>query len=240
MFTRGWLKYRVFNFKKRLMLKLRFLQGRGIRYSLIFDIGANIGKTAEFFSNCSNMVVCFEANPDLVSILRKKFKRTNVIVDDRGLSEKAGKMQFMISNSDTVSTFSRDWIENSRFAQSSSWERSVEVQTTTLDMVIDQYGVPDVVKIDVEGYEYEVLQGLTKLIKNTIFAFEWAEEQHEKIKKTLQYAHSLGYEKYGFTYGDEEDLLGEHLEWYSWNKLPLFNDIDPERKEKWGMIYFTS
>ena len=204
---------------------------------LIFDIGANVGKTVDFFKNKSEKVVCFEANPKLVSFLKNKYNNTNVIVDNRGLSDKIEIKTFKISNADTISTFSDDWINKSRFTGNYVWNEYVDVNTTTLDNIIDEYGVPDFIKIDVEGYEYEVILGLTKLLDNTIFSFEWAEEEHERILKTVNYLIDLGYNNYGYTIFDDPSL-GENIEWDTWENLLWHNDINQNRKEKWGMIYF--
>jgi FkbM family methyltransferase len=181
--------------------------------------------------------VCFEANKNLSDFLKEKYINTNVIVDNRGLSNDVGIKKFNISNANTISTFSEDWIKNSRFSNDYLWEEFIDVETTTLDKVIDYYGVPDLVKIDVEGYEYEVLIGLTKLLDDTLFSFEWAEEQYEKIKMTVDHLMEIGYENFAYTYGDDIKLNNQ-ITWAKWDELDMHQDISPERKSKWGMIYF--
>lgn len=204
---------------------------------LIFDIGANNGNTVEFYRKLSEKIVCFEPNTGLVESLKDRFKNQNVIVDSRGLSNQEGVKKFMLSNSNTISTFSESWVKDSRFSNSYTWNQSIDVETTTLDSIIDQYGTPDFVKIDVEGYEYEVLIGLTKLLDKTVFAFEWAEEQYPKIIETVDHLQKIGYKNYGFTYGDKPSI-GEKIKFTSWGSLDLHKDIIPQRKSKWGMIYF--
>jgi FkbM family methyltransferase len=204
---------------------------------LIFDIGANNGNTVEFYKNISEKVVCFEPNLDLVKGLKKRFENDNVIVDDRGLSDQVGEKKFMISNANTISTFSESWVNDSRFSKSYNWDQSIIVKTTTLDSIIEEYGIPDFVKIDVEGYEYEVLKGLTKLLSETTFAFEWAEEQYPTILLTIEHLKKIGYSQYGFTYKDEP-TIGEKIEFGSWDTLDIHSNINPQRKDKWGMIYF--
>ena len=204
---------------------------------LIIDIGANVGNTVSKFIKVSNKVVCFEPNPTLSSYLKNIFLDKNVVVDNRGVSNKNGTQTFNISNANTISTFSEDWIKNSRFTNDYNWNNTVEVETITLDSIIELYGVPDYIKIDIEGYEYEVLTSFNTLLPNTLIAFEWAEEQKDKIKSTLEHLNKLGYNLFGYTEFDEI-LFDEQIEWFVFENFKLTDKLIPERKEKWGMIYF--
>jgi len=204
--------------------------------NLVFDIGSNVGTTVEFFSQKANKVIGFEPNPRLVEILRKRFNNRNVIIDSRGLSNEIGEKKFRIANADTISTFSEDWVNNSRFTGGYSWNEGIIVDTTTLDSVIEQYGTPDYIKIDVEGYEFEVLTSLTKLLENTIISFEWAEEQKNKIEQTIKYLFNLGYKKFSYTEADKI-LMDVEIDWRTIDKLNLIENLDDQRKDKWGMIY---
>jgi FkbM family methyltransferase len=84
---------------------------------LVFDIGANRGNMADFFLKGSDKVVCFEPNPSLIEHLRNRFSevpKEKIVFDSRGLSNKIERKIFKISNADTISTFSDDWINQSR------------------------------------------------------------------------------------------------------------------------------
>jgi FkbM family methyltransferase len=208
--------------------------------NLVFDIGANRGNMTEFFLRNSNRVVCFEPNPSLIEHLRNRFSyisKERIIFDDRGISDKEGKKIFNISNADTISTFSEEWINKSRFTGKYNWGASIEVETTTIDSIIEQYGIPDFVKIDVEGHELEVIKGFTKTLSETIFSFEWAEEQYHNMIQISEIVKKLGYLKFAFTYSDE-CTFGENLTWTNWDQLSFHERIDINRKELWGMIYF--
>lgn len=203
---------------------------------LVFDIGSNIGTTIEFFSQRTSTVIGFEPNPTLFSRLQQRFENCNVIIDPRGLSNEIGRKSFRIANADTISTFSDDWVNNSRFTGGYTWNDSIIVETTTLDSIIEQYGIPDYIKIDVEGYEFEVLTSLTKLLENTIISFEWAEEQKNKIEQTINYLFDLGYKNFSYTEADKIQLSDE-INWRTINELNLIENLDSQRKDKWGMIY---
>lgn len=205
--------------------------------NLIFDIGANIGATLEIFEKKSKKVVAFEANSKLCNILIMKFKNPNVIIDCRGISNKNEMKKFKIANVNTISTFSDDWVYNSRFSSDYSWNNTIDVETITLDSAIEQYGIPDYIKIDVEGYEYEVLTSFSKLLSDTVVAFEWAEEQKNKIEMILEHVKNLGYEKFSYTEGDKV-LFDYEINWRPFENFQFLENLNPEKKEKWGMVYF--
>lgn len=204
--------------------------------NLVFDIGANIGDTVNIFTKKADKVIAFEPNPQLSNQLRYRFDRNNVIIDNRGVSDSVGVKQFNISYTHTVSTFSSDWITDSRFSNIVDWNVALDVETTTLNNIIDEYGIPDYIKIDVEGHEYEILTSFTKLLHNTILSFEWAEEQKSKIIETINYLFKLGYNKFYYT-EEDEILFDEEIKWNLYNRFEFFSNLDEERKEKWGMIY---
>jgi FkbM family methyltransferase len=204
---------------------------------IAFDIGANIGQTIDALFNDYDKIIAFEANPNLALNLKSRYTQDKIIIESLGVSDKNEVKTFNISNSHVVSTFSNDWITNSRFTGVYNWDTTIQVNTITLDDIIKKYGIPYFIKVDVEGYEYEVFQGLTSLLEETYFAFEWAEEQYEKINQTIDYLKSLGYSNFDYTYQDNLLVL-ETINWKKWEDLNLHSDINPSRKEKWGMIYF--
>jgi FkbM family methyltransferase len=206
------------------------------KIKLAFDIGGNVGKHSDLLKGFCEKIICFEPNPELVNQLKIKFNNTNVVVDSRAVSNKNGKQVFYISSASTISTLSEDWVKNSRFSNF-NWEDKKEIETITLEEAIKQYGVPEYVKIDVEGHEYEVLTNFNQLIDDCFFSFEWAEEQKYKIKATLEHLHELGYQKFGFRFGDELRFDSEVV-WYNFFDFKLVDSLNEFSKSQWGMIYF--
>lgn len=202
---------------------------------LVFDIGANTGDYTEHFSRIADKVIAFEPNPNLLPKLQKRFVDTNVVIDKRALSSTIGTQSFNICDAPTLSTFSEDWIHSSRFSTDQNWEISVPIYTTTIDQIIIEYGIPDYIKIDVEGYEYEVLQGLTQCLPDTIISFEWAEED-KHIQQSIEYLQQLGYTRFFYTDGDAP-YINSDIQWCTWGKLHFFSRVVPERMQRWGMIY---
>lgn len=203
---------------------------------LVFDIGANVGNTVDIFIKYAKKVVAFEPNPELWNQLRYKFNKKNVTVDPRAISNRCGIQNFYISDFHTLSTFSEDWIQNSRFSYTSSWNLQLEVETTTLEKIIDEYGIPDYIKIDIEGYEFEVLISFNRLLEKTIIAFEWSEEELYKLDLILKHLYNLGYQNF-YLASDDNVLIDHQISWIPYQELDVIKEMDANRKEKWGMVY---
>ena len=203
---------------------------------MAFDIGANIGNcTTWFLEHGYDKVVCAEPDTWTFNSLQNRFNYDGrVVLLNVVLSNEPGDIDFYESSAHTVSTADTEWINASRFAGQFTWTR-IRKQATTLSLMVDTYGIPDFLKIDVEGYEFQVIKGLNKKIECTI-GFEWAEEKWEEIQATIKYLQDLGYTDFSFTYADSLNDV-EKLSFSSWENCKIHNNINPSRKDKWGMIY---
>ena len=142
---------------------------------LCFDIGANVGNRTKIFLRCGASVIAIEPQADCARILKGGFKGNhNLTIIQKALGSTEGIGKIFIADGNTISSMSKDWIiavrKSGRF-NSNSWSTGKPVELTTLDDLIDKYGTPQFIKIDVEGYESEVIAGLSSSVKHISFEF---------------------------------------------------------------------
>jgi FkbM family methyltransferase len=155
---------------------------------LIFDIGANMGNYAALFSNLQAKVVALEPQPFCYRFMRLRFMFNNKVKLIQAASgENKSVMQMTVSSAHTLSSLNSEWItkvnESERFKEHGqpTWNEKIEVEVTTLDLLIAQHGIPDYIKIDVEGFEKNVLAGLNKAVKIISFEFTLPELKNDAI-----------------------------------------------------------
>ncbi len=171
--------------------------------SLVFDVGANKGDKTDVYLACGARVVCFEPQPQCVEQLHKRFNGNHrVAIESVGLAEKEGALELMICDqASTLSTFNKNATQSGRFADRDyKWGKSVAVDVVTLDAMIKKYGMPDFCKIDVENFELNVLQGLSKHIP--CLSFECNSEYMQQTFDCVDCLSSLGYKKFNFCIGE--------------------------------------
>lgn len=185
--------------------------------ALVFDVGANLGYFTSKFLECgAGKVVAIEPQTDMCKNIRERFSKKNVSVLGLGLgsSDKSEKM-YICKKSKTISTFSKKWTTGRFSTDDFEFVESKNLYPiTTLDFIIDTFGIPEYVKIDVEGYEFEVLSGLSHPIKS--ISFEFVEEFKSDISLCAHLIEKLGKYEFNFTRGDNDDF---ETEWCTFARI---------------------
>lgn len=142
---------------------------------LVFDVGANIGLYTDLFLRLGAQVVSVEPNPQCAAVLRSRYRTPRVAVEEIAVGDCPKQADlFLCSDSTTHSTLSSEWLGVARHVERlthKEWNVTTQVGVTTLDGLIAKYGFPGFIKIDVEGYEREVLSGLSIFPRCLSFEF---------------------------------------------------------------------
>ena len=202
------------------------------RGALVFDIGAHVGNRAGVFLRLGARCIAVEPQPAFAALLRLLYSRHPAFtLEQTALGASPGTADLHISRrTPTVSTTSANWKQ--RVGRSASfarvtWDETVAAPVTTLDALIARYGVPDLCKIDVEGSELAVLQGLSQPLP--LLSLEYIPALAEDAVSCLARLESLGAYKYNWSRGETQQL--REIDWLSAaqmnDRLARFSAADP-------------
>ena len=127
----------------------------------VWDVGANVGVYTTRFADAvgeTGRVVAFEPSPASIEALRSACSgRGNIEIVNAALSDQAGTVDFYVSREGHSVT--------DGFSPKSPSDVKVEVQAAPGDDWL-RLGQPAVIKIDVEGFELEVIRGMHAILRS--------------------------------------------------------------------------
>lgn len=157
---------------------------------LFADIGANIGSYSILASGYVHATtLAFEPIPTTYEILKK-----NIAINH--LNKKVTAFNIALGGKEAIQKFtsSLDTVNHALASEEENGLPNIAVKVTTFDSFVAEYGYPSLIKIDVEGYETEVLKGMSQTLRNN------------DLKSIIIELNGSG-ERYGF----DENLIHEKL-----------------------------
>lgn len=191
--------------------------------SVCFDIGAHVGSRVRAWRALGARVVAIEPQADFVRVLRMLYGRDErVTILAAGLGARECLATLLVSErTPTVSTLSPDWIidvQQDPSFRGVTWKPGKAVPITTLQTLIETYGIPAFVKIDVEGFEAEVLRGLDTALP--CLSFEYLPAARRVALECIERLATLGDYHYNWSVGESHRL--ERAEWSDSNEIRRF------------------
>lgn len=202
---------------------------------LIFDIGANVGKYS--IANCANNhIIAIEASKIVFSRLIKYVKvYENIIPLNYAVCNNNNQdITFYQCDTDCLSTTNIDWLTSTTSRFYGQKFSTIKVPTITIDSLIEKYGVPDIIKIDVEGGEYDCISSLTQKVSK--LSFEWASETNDITFKCLDYLHKIGFNNF-FIQDKDEYTFNPAENTYTSLETTIQSLSKTKPKKDWGMIH---
>ena len=154
------------------------------------DVGANIGSYTILASGyIGATTIAFEPVPETYERLKKNIRLNGIedkaVAVNSGIGADEGKLHFT-SAQDTVNHVVTDPTQFNG--------QTIEVDIISLDTALAAYDIPALIKIDVEGFETEVMNGMKKMLGD------------ERLKAIIIELNGSG-ERYGYNENDIHKLL---------------------------------
>jgi FkbM family methyltransferase len=171
-----------------------------------FDIGSNVGLRSVFALSENRPTVLFDPNPEVSKISKQMIDLNhfkNYKIEQSGLSDTVGELSFYISSSAYMSSFDKEHAAKDKIVA----EIKIPVTTINLYLKANPQFQPKIVKIDVEGFEINVLRGASEMLENykPALLIEILDTTDNR-KSILDYLASYNYEAF-YLFNRNEGML---------------------------------
>jgi len=170
--------------------------------NLVFDVGLNVGQDTAFYLSQGYRVLAIEAHPTLAECAHDRFASEilagRLTILNVGIAAKEGLADFWIcEEKPEFSSFHRAIAARNSYSQ-----KCIQVPVMPFEAIIERFGIPYFLKIDIEGNDKLCLEGLSPCSLPSYLSVESEcplNEQNAGVEdgvRTLQQLYGLGYRKF--------------------------------------------
>ena len=229
---------------------------------ILYDVGFSKGVFSDKLlriigQNNIQKIIAIQANDDLVKQYDKRNKKVQLY--NYAVSNKDNQIiKFYVDNytpDGSWSTITPKTIWNQRFK--CGCREIKKVQSITLDVLFKKHGVPEFLKLDIQGAQYLALCGLNKERLPEYITFQVSQQLFDDLIKSLITLNNLGYNKFHLQIPDYNDystirkMLEKTLDYYDLNQTlqyiekiktdkVLYSKLNSKNLQSyglWGMCY---
>ena len=191
---------------------------------LIFDIGANIGYLSLLFNSLLK-------NTGTVVAIEPSTRCFHQLQRNTAFAEKIQTLNVAISNRTEKLRFAETkCLERSSLETVNTYAKTIDVEEIQLDDLCLKYGMPDFIKIDVEGHEFAVFQGAEKMLSSKLRPLIYFEALNSTaLKKCIQIIETLSENSFKIYRSSQQAKL---LPWQHPNGLNDYLAVPNERSHQ--------
>lgn len=191
----------VFNYAtKHTLNEKKLIKDAELESGAVFDVGSNLGTYIEFvnkYSPTNHDFHSFEPLNDLCELQKKKFVKLNIKVNNIGISNNLGIFHFYRNSISSQSSFIK-----MKDNQVGEIVKSTKSEVTTIDSYCEKnnIGYINILKIDTEGFDFQVLESAKYMLENRLINLIKIEISNEKgnFGRIFNFLEDFNYELLGF------------------------------------------
>jgi FkbM family methyltransferase len=170
-----------------------------MKSQIIFDIGCHNGQDANFYLKKGFYVIAVEANPRLNSALKQRFsneiEQGRFILVEKAIAEWDGEVEFFDNVTASIwGTIRSDQALRNGVASNLN---KITVPSIRFATLIEKYGVPYYLKVDIEGADLLCLEGLEQTgARPKYVSIECEQHSLAELCSGVNQLHNLGYKKF--------------------------------------------
>lgn len=167
--------------------------------ALIYDVGAHHGEDSAFYLKKGFRVVAIEANPWLAKALRERFADAmdtgQFTLVEGAVADQDGEVEFFVNGVSAWGTIREDWAR--RNLEMGAPSRKIRVPAVSFATVLERYGVPHYLKIDIEGADMVCVRALGKSSSRPAYvSLESSKTSWRELMAEFSTLAGLGYERF--------------------------------------------